>query len=492
LGAAVVGGVGWYGFDWWRGSQLKAEVITASVVRSDLPINVVERGELESLNSVVVRCEVEGQQTKLVTILPEGTSVKKGDEVARYDTEAIQKSFAEQEIKFKKADGDARAAKAELEVQENKLKSDVAKAELDAKLAELDLEKYDKAEYFADYFEKKGAVDLAQKDLEEAKNNLAFTDRLVTRGLAQMDQRRLKEMEVNQKDYVVKSGEKKLLVLKYERERKLTEFRYKAMNCKLELERTQKSGQAAVDKARSVWEAAEETTKLEKKQLDRFKDQLDRCILRAPQDGILVYFKRYWDESSRIQPGAMVYFQQPIFSLPDLAKMKVKVQIHESVIKKVKVGQQATIVVDALPNQVLHGTVMMVATLAQNEGWRATVKQYQTEISIDDLPLGAGLKPGMTGEVKVMIQTLPNVLLVPVQAVTERDGKHFAYVVARGIERREVKIGEANDQHVQVLDGLTEGEQVALDARARSAAETRKTKEGETKSSETTAQVTSR
>ncbi len=489
IAIGLLGGGGWYGVSWWRGSQVKSTIITAAVERGDLPITVVERGELDSSKLVEVRCEVEGKETKLVTILPEGTPVKKDQEVGRYDTDGIMKLFAEQEIKFKKADGEARAAKAELEVQENKLKSEVAKADLAAQLAELDLKKYDKAEYFADYYEKQGAIDLAKKELEEAKSNLAFTDRLVTRGLSQMEQRRLKEMEVNQKDYNVKRDEKKLAVLELDRERKLAELKFKALDCKLELERTRKGMQAAVDKARSQWEAAEDTAKLEKKQLERFRDQLDRFVLKAPQDGILVYFKRPWDDSSRIQPGAMLYFQQPIYTLPDLAQMKVKVQVHESVIKKVQMGLKATIVVEALSDKVLHGTVAKVATLAQNEGWRTSVKQYMTEITIDDLPMGAGLKPGMTGEVKIMIQTLPNVLMVPVQAVTERDGKHYAYVVNRfGVERREVTIGEANEQHVQIVDGLSEGDQVALDARVRAAAEARKS-EGEVKRSEKNTQA---
>jgi hypothetical protein len=61
---------------------------------------------------------------------------------------------------------------------------------------------------------------------------------------------------------------------------------------------------------------------------------------------------------------------------------------------------------------------------------------------------------------------------VPVQAVTEVDGKQVAYVVANGqIERHEVKVGDANEQLIQVLDGLSEGAAVALDARNRAAAE---------------------
>ncbi len=77
IAIGLLGGGSWYGFNWWRGSQIKSAVITAAVERGDLPITVVERGELESSKSVEVRCEVEGKETKLVTILPEGTAVKK-------------------------------------------------------------------------------------------------------------------------------------------------------------------------------------------------------------------------------------------------------------------------------------------------------------------------------------------------------------------------------------------------------------------------------
>ena len=467
----------WYGTKWWRAARVGGESLTATVVRADLPIAVVERGELESAKSVEVRCEVDGRDIKLVSILPEGTQVKQNQEVGRCDMEVIDKAIAEQSVKSEQAGGKARAAKAELEVQENKAKSDIAKADLAAQLAELDLEKYEKAEYEADYNEKKGAIDLAQKDLEEAKTNLKFMDRLVTRGLAQMEQRKLKEMELNQKEYLLKRDEAKLKVLEYDKRRKITEFKYKATDAKLELERTTKGSQASIDKARSEWEAAEKTARLERIQLERLQSQRVKYIIKAPQDGIMVYFKRPWDETARIQAGALLYSQQPIFTLPDLNHMKVKMKIHESVVKKVKVGLPATIKVEALPNVTMHGTVQKVATLAQSE-WRSSVKEYETEISVDDLSQTGGLKPGMTGEIRILIETRQNVLLVPVQSITERDSKHYAYVAgAMGMSRREVQIGESNEQFVQIVEGIEEGEKVALDARARAAMETRATKE---------------
>jgi multidrug efflux pump subunit AcrA (membrane-fusion protein) len=94
-------------------------VLTATATRGDLAITVTERGELESSQSLQVNCEVEGGG-KLVTISPEGTRVKKGDEVARFDTDALSKAINIQEVKRGQADGKFKAAQSELEVQKNK------------------------------------------------------------------------------------------------------------------------------------------------------------------------------------------------------------------------------------------------------------------------------------------------------------------------------------------------------------------------------------
>src|SRR5262249_6494097 len=154
---------------------------------------------------------------------------------------------------------------------------------------------------------------------------------------------------------------------------------------------------------------------VEKQALDRIHEQLDKCVVRAPADGILVYAKdRWFDQSARIQAGAMVHNQQNLFSLPDLARMQVKVKIHETVIKKVQKGQKVEISVESLPNVVLHGTVEKVGTLADFQFWEDRgVKEYVTIVKIDDLPENAGLKPGMTAQVKILAAEFPNVIVVP-------------------------------------------------------------------------------
>jgi putative ABC transport system permease protein len=170
----------------------------------------------------------------------------------------------------------------------------------------------------------------------------------------------------------------------------------------------------------------------------------------------------------------MVFYQQTLARLPDLANMEVKVRVHESKVKKLKAGQKAEIRIESLANVVLHGTVTNVATLSDSDSpWsRGNVKEYVTTIKIEDLPAESGLLPGMTAAVTVMVNHLPDVLYVPVQAVTQRGKQHVAYVkVGSRIERRDVTVGENNDKYIEIKDGVSEGDVLLMDARARNTAE---------------------
>lgn len=467
----------WYGVVWWRGESVEVPAVTAVATRGLLIISVTERGDLESSQTTDAICEVEGREIKIVSILSEGTKVTKGQEVAKFDAEKLNKSFAEQEIKWKQALGKAGASAGELEVQINKGETDKAKAQLDLTLAELAKEKYIEGDYNVELFTVKGGIELAEKDLTEAREKLKFYREFEKKGFGTPEQTRYRELALAEKDYNLEVAKNKMKVLqKFTLKEKTTELAAKAYDARMNQKRTQKSADGAVAKAKSDLEAAEVTAKLEKQELDRIQAQLAKCVMTAPQDGILVYAKdRYWDPSSRIQPGAMVYFRQTIFTIPDLEKMQLKVKVHESVVKKIKPGLKAEIVMDALQGQTLHGTVISVGTMAHQEGfWNQGGKEYLTVVSVDDLPTSAGLKPGMTGAVKVIVATHDNVLSVPVAAVGERDGKSVCFVVGpRRVERREVTVGDNNEKFVEVISGLNEGERVTLDARARVASETK-------------------
>lgn len=425
---------------------------------------------MESAENIIGRCEVEGERVKIVKIVPEGSLVKKGQPVVWLDSEPFQKDFAKQEILWKQAEGKAKAAKGDLEVSINKGETDIDAKDLAWKLAKLDLHKYVEGDLKVEVDDKNGAIELSRKELREAEDNLIHIRVMVAKGLKQMDELRQTELQVQSKKFSLSSNENKLMVLeKFDKERKVTELQAKARDAERDLERTKKSSAASIEKAKSDLEASESTMKLEKATLDRIEEQLKKTVMNAPGDGIMVYFRTPWGDDTRIQAGAQLFPQQQIFTLPDLTKMQVKMKVHESVVKKIKPGLSASITIDAIPNVILEGKVKTVATLAQSQGWRnASVKEYDTIIEIPKLPENIGLKPGMSSEVKISIQTLKDVLIVPVQSVSERDSKHYAFVMhGQDIEQREVKVGESNEKHIQILEGLSENETVTQDARIR-------------------------
>lgn len=476
LTCAVVAVVG-FGFHYWtQAEDPSSQLLKATVARAALPITVTERGELESSKTVDVRCEVEGRQNKIVEILDEGTNVTKDQVVVRFDTDELSRTYSEQEIRLRQAEAKAKASKEELEVEKNKAASEIAKAELALTLAKLDRVKYLEGEYLVEEDDLMGQIALAEHDLQEAQTSLENYRKFVKKGFGTPEVLRYRELAVERDKFYLNRDKAKLNVLQqFTRERQEVELKAKEEEAGRELVRAEKSGAATITKFESEADTSEVTAGLEKQRLEKLKKQLDNCIVKAPQGGILVYSKeRYWDPNSRIRAGGTVHFQQNLFSLPDLNQMQVKVKVHESMIKKIKEGQKTEIRIDALPNVVLEGTVEKVATLADNaRPWaQGGVKEYETIVKIQDVPTDGGLKPGMTAEVKVLVDKLNDILVVPVQSVTSNEGQHYAYVLdSSGVERRAVTIGENNVSHVEVTEGLKEGEQVALDARVRMANE---------------------
>ncbi len=190
--------------------------------------------------------------------------------------------------------------------------------------------------------------------------------------------------------------------------------------------------------------------------------------MKAPAPGLVVYGSSM-DNMSRyrgtglIAPGEQVFQRQTIITLPDTSSMMAEIAVHESSVDKIKPGQKATIVMDAFPDQNFNGEVIKIASLPdQQRNWLSPdIKVYTTQVSIEGTH--NFLKPGMSARVEVYVDYAPNALVVPVQVVANRSGKKVCFAVNGGKSiEKEVKTGLFNDTWVQILEGLSEGEEVML------------------------------
>jgi len=235
-----------------------------------------------------------------------------------------------------------------------------------------------------------------------------------------------------------------------------------------ELDRARKAAVSKLAQADAKLKSAQGNYNVQLRQRADINEQLEKCVMRAKKTGLIVYGGGgeemfYYGNQEPIREGATVRERQAIITIPDMTKMSVKVKIHETYIKKIRKGQKVRITIDAFPDQVLAGEVTKVGVLpdSQNRWMNPDLKVYLTTITIDGTY--DWIKPGMSAKVEILVDHLKDVVYVPIQAVAPSDGKQICYV-AGGIkpQKREVEIGQLNDEFIEIKKGLKEGEKVLL------------------------------
>jgi HlyD family secretion protein len=255
-------------------------------------------------------------------------------------------------------------------------------------------------------------------------------------------------------------------------------------------ERTKKEAISKLAQARAKLKSAEGRHNIEFEQRKDLQEQLEKCVIKAKKTGLVVYGggrdDMYFYGQEQIREGATVRERQPIITIPDMTKMAVKVRIHESHIKKITRGMKAKVRVDAFANEVVEAEVLKVGVLpdSQNRWMNPDLKVYMTSVKIEGVR--EWLKPGMSAKVEIMVKELPNVVHVPIQAVSAEDKYQVCYVIEAGVQqRRVVETGEFNDEFIEIKSGLKPGERVLL--RLPSAAKQQEENKEEEKPAETSA-----
>ena len=149
-------------------------MLTYTVKSVDLPITVLASGALESASSIRVLSDVEGQ-VAIISLLPRGAVVKKGDVVVELDSSLLKTRRTEQQIVLEQARAALALAKQALQVAESQAESDVKTAELALKFAELDLRKYLDGDYPQELRVAQSNITLAEEELKQAKLRIDYS-----------------------------------------------------------------------------------------------------------------------------------------------------------------------------------------------------------------------------------------------------------------------------------------------------------------------------
>ncbi|OGO18562.1 MAG: hypothetical protein A2Z02_06445 [Chloroflexi bacterium RBG_16_48_7] len=188
------------------------------------------------------------------------------------------------------------------------------------------------------------------------------------------------------------------------------------------------------------------------------KNDLLKTKILAPYSGMIVDVNI--KESDQL--SAYNYASIVAIHLVDTRTVEINGNVDEVDIFKVKRGQKANIAIDALPGKTLTGTVTFISPFSSQV---AGVVNYPITIALD--PADIDLKGGLTATANIIVENRENVLRVPLGAVKgSKPNQYVEIVIDRNkgtSERRNVTTGIQNNSVIEVISGLSEGQEVFVD-----------------------------
>jgi HlyD family secretion protein len=435
----------------------------APVMRGDLHISEVVRGNLMASDSIQLKVEIEGG-TKITFLADEGVALKKGDIVAEFDTSKFEEDLVRQEIDVNNSEAAVVKAEEQLDIQAIQNQSDLAAAELALELAELDLEKYtiEGGEWTNELAAAEESIVLKEEELIRARQKLEWTKKLYDEGFVQRDAFEGDEFAVQGKVIGVDQANRDLELKKtYGHRRRKAELQSSVETKTRNVDKVTKQARSRIADLEASRDSARYRLDREIKELERLREQIAKGVMYAPEGGLLVLERGRWGQA--VKEGDDAYGGSKIGTIPKSESLIVAAGIHETKLKKIRRDMICNVTTDAFPGVSVSGTVQFVANMASENNWRggSNERSYKATIKLDSTP--AGFRPGMSCNAEVLIENLVDVLYVPRQCVLFDDGKTIVFVHANSkSELREVEVGLENNNWVQISSGLEEGELVLL------------------------------
>ena len=390
------------------------DVATASVVSAT--------ARIECAGAKPVRCRVEGGGT-LLTVVSEGTRVRRGDVVARMDTSEIEASIRVTRIALSRAESVLEVARQDEVILDSKLVRETEAAELAVSLARLDRQKYLEGEYKEETGRVGRDVKLAARRLELAHQRLDRARRLSNRGLLTPGQINGDKAAVSRAMNRSEAAQRELKRLTSSRHRRrLLELDASLSEAAERLEQSAADARAAHRAHDAVISASRLDVEAASQKLEQLKSRLGQAVLAAPSDGVVIY-----PGGSPRRPGLVLKKWDTVVLLAERLRPEIRVRLNVDSARRVRVGQ----LVSVHPGDVESPTFSAVVAGIHDVG---TPSRGERDVRIPVPVLASAHWIGRPVTIRIDTSGNPSVSPVETQAVT--NGTVEGHVVERGrVER---------------------------------------------------------
>ncbi|HCD51366.1 MAG TPA: efflux transporter periplasmic adaptor subunit [Balneolaceae bacterium] len=174
------------------------------------------------------------------------------------------------------------------------------------------------------------------------------------------------------------------------------------------------------------------------------KLSLEYTAIRSPISGVIS--ERF------IKVGNMIGTDQQVYRVTNFDPIQAVLHIPEHEMYKIRKGQRAELMVDAIPGKLFTGKVERISPVIDPQ-----TGTFKTTVYLDDKE--DILRPGMFGRIKIVYDTRFNTRMIPKNAIISEDETQSVFVIKDSLAfRRIIKTGYVNGTNIEVLEGLDDGE----------------------------------
>lgn len=189
---------------------------------------------------------------------------------------------------------------------------------------------------------------------------------------------------------------------------------------------------------------------------------IQRMTVLAPRAGTVVYRSNPRHEQEKKKVGDSAWRGEKIVEIPDLRSMQAQGEVDEADAGRVAVGQPVTLRLDAHPDVIYTGRVRALQGAVQERSQGNPVKVVGLDLTLDRTD-PQRMRPGMRFLGTIELDRVPRALVVPAAAVFNRPEGPVVYRRTRwGIEEVRPQLGRRNDRWVEIVSGISEGDEIAV------------------------------
>ncbi len=228
-----------------------------------------------------------------------------------------------------------------------------------------------------------------------------------------------------------------------------------------EAETKQKSDEAL---NQATIESKEQASKKAQYDVVRKERALAQMRQHAPAAGTISLLQ-HWGGSGMVtyRPGDRAWPGAAIAELPDANTLRITARVDETERGGLALQQPVTVQLNAIPDRQFTGHIEQISAIASldfTSGWPIT-RNFILEVGMDQTD--PRFKPGITGDVTVVVDKVANAIIIPAQALFQKSGQNVAYVWRGGeFQERAVEISRRSADKILVAKGVSVGDKVAL------------------------------